>query len=229
MLTAAFLLAVAAPVWAQSAAPAPAAVEITAEPSHHLIAESEYARWFRVEVAPHATTLMHHHAMDYFYVVIGDARIENQVAGGGNSTLAFADGEVRFKEGNFAHAAKSLGETPFRNVTIELKQKGHAEPKSGEGMVNLAPGVVRRHVALADGVRVTEFRLAPGAVIPLHHHDAPHLAVALTELTLENVTANGGTTARLKPGDATWVKAGVTHSLKNAGSNEAKFLTFEWQ
>src|SRR5580704_7524773 len=40
-------------------------VEITAEPSHHLALDNEYVRVFKVEVAPHSSTLMHRHRHDY--------------------------------------------------------------------------------------------------------------------------------------------------------------------
>ena len=42
-------------------------VEITAEPSHHLALENNYVRVFKVEVAPHAATLMHRHRHDYVF------------------------------------------------------------------------------------------------------------------------------------------------------------------
>ncbi|HYW39296.1 MAG TPA: hypothetical protein VE957_14375, partial [Terriglobales bacterium] len=56
-------------------------VEITAEPSHHLAIENEYIRAFKVEVAPHAATLMHRHRHDYVAVTLGDAHISNEVEG----------------------------------------------------------------------------------------------------------------------------------------------------
>ena len=49
-------------------------IEITAEPSHHLAFENQYVRVFKVEVAPHATTLMHRHRYDYIFVVLGPPR-----------------------------------------------------------------------------------------------------------------------------------------------------------
>ena len=39
------------------------AVEITAEPAHHLALENEWVRVFQVEVAPHAATLLHRQAI----------------------------------------------------------------------------------------------------------------------------------------------------------------------
>src|SRR5216684_1942313 len=97
-------------------------VEITEEPSHHLALENEYIRVFKVEVAPHASTLMHRHRHDYVFVTLGDAHVSNEVEGKPPVDLNLADGETRFVPGNFAHVAKNLSDQPFRNVTIELLQ-----------------------------------------------------------------------------------------------------------
>lgn len=220
-----------APVTTPTTAPVAAevAVDVGSEPSHHFIAQNEYARWFRVEVAPQTTTLVHRHELDYFYVVLGDAEVENHVAGGNTATLKFYDSEVRFKAGGFAHSARDLSATPFRNVTIELKQKGSASAAADTALHEIAPGVTRRVVMVQDGVRVTELQLAAGAAIPMHHHDAPHLVVALTEMELTSISATGTVIVRQKPGDTAWIKAGVTHSLQNSGQKVAKFLTLEWQ
>jgi len=97
-------------------------VELTAEPHHHLVIENEYVRVFRVEVAPHDSTLMHSHHHDYVFITLGNAEVENAVKGKPPVILKLQDGEARFVPGNFAHVARNLADTPFRNVTIELLQ-----------------------------------------------------------------------------------------------------------
>jgi len=54
-------------------------VEITSEPSHHLALENTYVRVFKVEVAPHAATLLHRHRHDYVFVSLGPSHISNEV------------------------------------------------------------------------------------------------------------------------------------------------------
>src|SRR5271157_125390 len=97
-------------------------VETTAEPSHHLALENEYVRVFQVEVAPHASTLMHRHRPDYFFVTLGDSHISDEVEGRPPVELTLPDGETRFTPGNFAHIARNLSAQPFRDVTIEQLQ-----------------------------------------------------------------------------------------------------------
>ena len=103
------------------AAQTPTEVEVTAEPSHHLALENEYVRVFKVEVAPHRSTLMHRHRHDYLYVTLGDAHISNEVEGKPPVDVKLADGDTRFAAGNFAHVARNLSRQPFRNVTIWAK------------------------------------------------------------------------------------------------------------
>src|SRR6266496_416858 len=95
-------------------------VEITAEPRHRLSLENQYVRVFEVDVPPHESTLMHRHRHDYIFVTLGASEVSNEVEGTPAATLKLEDSETRFTPGNFAHIARNLASTPFRNVTIEF-------------------------------------------------------------------------------------------------------------
>ena len=95
-------------------------VEITSEPSHHLVFQNEYVRVFDVTVAPRATTLVHKHNYDYLFVTLGDSDVVSVRPGEKPVALKLKDGEVRFTPGNFAHAAINQSDRPFHNITIEL-------------------------------------------------------------------------------------------------------------
>ncbi len=208
-------------------------VEITAEPSHHLALENEYVRAFQVEVAPHAATLMHRHRHDYIFVTIGDAEISNEVAGKPPVEVKFADGLTRFAPGNFAHIARNLGDKPFRNVTIELMQdeKGRSAPspwpeESGE---KVFPGGRSKILFVKDGVRVSEVVLEPGATVPSHHHNGPHLMVAVSDLDLRSdVEGMGPMPGKFKAGDIKWLPGGYTHTVTNTGKQVARLVTLEF-
>ena len=95
-------------------------VPISQEHHHHLVLENSYVKAYEVELAPHEATLMHQHLHDYVYVVFGDDDITNAVAGKPEVKLKQPDLSVNFSPGPFAHVATNNGETPFRNITIEL-------------------------------------------------------------------------------------------------------------
>src|SRR5713101_6622594 len=142
-------------------------VEITSEPSHHLALENEYVRVFKVEVAPHAATLMHRHRHDYVFVTLGASAVSNEVEGKPPVALKLQDGETRFTPGNFAHIARNLPSTPFRNVTIEfLRDKITTQAKwDQERGLNVLSGGTQEILFVKDGVRVSEIELQPGGVL----------------------------------------------------------------
>lgn len=208
-------------------------VEITGEPSHHLAMENEYVRVFQVEVAPHTATLMHRHRHDYFYVTIGDAQISNEIEGKAPVEVRFADGDTRFTPGNFAHIAKNLADQPFRNVTIELLQDEKVRSAVSrwpmEGGDKTYPGVRVKVLFVKDGVRVSEVNLDPGATVPSHRHDGPHLLVAISDLDLRSdIEGKGSIAAKLKPGDVKWMPGAYTHTLTNTGKQAARLVTLEF-
>ena len=208
------------------AQPAPE-VEITAEPSHHVALENETIRAFKVEVAPQNATLVHRHRHDYFSVSLGAAHISNEVVGKPAVEVNLGDGDTRFVAGNFAHVARNLSDQPFRNVTIELLQAtSHWPEEAGEKSF---PGGHSKILFVKDGVRVSEVNLEPTAVMPSHHHDGPHLLVAVSDLDLRSdVEGSGPMPRKFKAGDIKWVPGGYTHTLKNVGNSPARFVTLEF-
>jgi quercetin dioxygenase-like cupin family protein len=210
-------------------------VELSAEPNHHLALENAYVRVFKVEVAPHQATLMHRHSHDYVFVSLGASEVENDVAGKPPVMLALKDGEARFTAGNFAHIAKNLADTPFRNVTIEFLQdeKAHQSPPpkwDEERGLQVLQGGTKDIMFVRDGVRVSELDLQPGGVIPKHHHAGPHLVVAVTDLDLRSDVEGKPATLRvLKAGDIAWIEGGYTHTVTNVGQQPAKFVALEFQ
>ena len=208
-------------------------VEITAEPAHHLVLENEWVRVFHVEVAPRTATLPHSHRHDYVFVTLGDARVANEVLGKAPAELALDDGATRFTRGDFAHVAKNLADQPFRNVTIELMQDDKLReapspwPPPAEGDRE-APGVRLKVLFIHDGARVSEVEIQPGATLPSHHHDGPHLIVAVSDLELRSdVEGQGPMPGKFKTGDVKWLPGGYTHTLTNTGKSPARMVTVE--
>src|SRR5438128_11506303 len=91
-------------------------VEITAEPSHHLALDNNYVRVFKVEVAPHAATLMHRQRHDYVFVTLGASEVSNEVEGNAQLTLKLQHGETHVTPGGSAHIAKNLSDHPVLTV-----------------------------------------------------------------------------------------------------------------
>ena len=217
-------------------AQAPPEVEITSEPGHHLALENKFVRVFKVEVAPHAATLMHRHRHDYIYVTLGAAHVENDVAGKPPVTISLQDGETHSLPGGFAHIAKNLSDQPLRNIIIELLQDEKARrspppPKWDEERgLHILNGGTEDILFVKDGARASELQLQPGGVLPRDHHTGPYLIVAVTDLELRSeVEGKATSSVQLKAGDVLWQKGGFTHALTNAGKQNARLITLEFQ
>lgn len=232
MKRAAFLSLVFIPLLlALAASPA---VEITEEPSHHLAIENEQVRVFQVGVGPHAATLMHRHRHDYLFVTLGDSHVSNEVADKAPIELQLADGDTRFVAGNFAHIARNLSDLPFRNVTIELMQdektRSAPSPWPMEGGDREFPGGRVKVLSVRDGARVSFVEIEPGATVPSHHHDGPHLVIAVSDLDLRSdVEGRGPLSAKIKAGEVRWVPGGFTHTLTNTATAAARLVTVEFK
>jgi quercetin dioxygenase-like cupin family protein len=212
----------------------PAAVDITAEPHHHVVLQNQYVRLFKVELAPRDQIQMHRHDHDYVFVTVGDSEIENDVAGKPPATLKLQDGDTRFLPGGFSHGVKNLANTPFRNVTVEFLQdeKARKTPSAKweeERGVDILEGGTQDILFVKDGVRVTDVQLQPGASIPKHRHAGPHLVVSLSDYELRSdVVGKSSKTMQQKTGDVSWVPGGYSHTLTNSGKQPARFITLEF-
>src|SRR5580658_10137669 len=205
---------------AQAAAPE---VELTAEPHHHLTLENKYVRVFNVEVPPHTDTLMHWHRHDYIYVTLGATEVVNAVKDKPPATVKLQDGETRFTPAPFAHIARNLTDQPFRNVTIEILEDETLRNSTAhwdeDRALDILQGGTKQILFVKDGIRVTEFELQPGGVVPKHDYTGPHLLVAVSDLDLleneihRNAGGQAPTSGHFKSGDSKWLPAGYSHTL----------------
>ncbi len=226
----AFFCLIATVLFAQAAGPE---VEITAEPHHHLTIDNQSVRAYYVEIPPHGETLMHWHRHDYFFVSIGPADIVNEVKDKLPASLKFQDGETRFAPATFAHIARNVSDQPFRNVTIEILDDANLRNSTAkwdeDRGLDVLKGGTKQVVFVKDGIRVTEFELQPGGIVPMHHYAGPHLLVAVSDLDIRSdVQGQGHTATHLKSGESKWLPGKYSHSVTNTGKRPAKFVTLEF-
>lgn len=218
-------------------------VEITNEPHHHLTFENKSVRVFNVEVRPNDATEMHWHRHDYIAVALGASEISNTVKDKPPVTVKFTDGDTRFAAATFAHVVRDTGAGPFRNVTVEILEDATLrtasspwDPAKNEDRgLETFPGGTQQILFVKDAIRVSEFELQPGAVVPLHHHTGPHLLVAVTDLDIRSDVKSddpkgpqGPMPGHFKSGDSKWLPGGYSHTLTNTGTKPAKFVTLEF-
>ncbi|MBZ5493280.1 MAG: hypothetical protein LAO76_20370 [Acidobacteriia bacterium] len=205
-------------------------VEITSEPSHHLVFQNEYVRVFDVTVAPHATTLVHKHNYDYLFVTLGDSDVVSVRPGEKPVALKLKDGEVRFTPGNFAHAAINQSESPFHNITIEL-----LKPSSGVAPCQIdclsgpkaGPSTTLRYSS--NQWRASLDRVPSSGRMEEPASSSPLLFVAVSDMDLSLLGGGAAKTTHRAVGDITWIPAGTPYVALSSGKGPAQFVTLEFK
>ena len=92
-----------------------------------------------------------------------------------------------------------------------------------------APGRAVATVQIdSPGVRVTEWRFAPGTATGYHRHELPYVVVPMTTGRLAITGPDGAvTTAELLTGRSYERPAGVEHDVRNANPFEFVFVEIE--
>jgi predicted metal-dependent enzyme (double-stranded beta helix superfamily) len=89
-----------------------------------LLFENDRVRVWDLRLEPGEATGLHRHETDFLYIVIGDGELQTVFAdGSSDSPRPMRDGDVRFREvnGESVHDARNTGQSPWRNIVVELK------------------------------------------------------------------------------------------------------------
>ena len=212
-------------------------VEITSEPSHHLVFENAAVRVFAVTVNPGDSTLVHRHSHDYIAVALGDSEILNAKAGAEPVPVVFKDGDTRFSPAGLVHAVMNKSGRPFRNITIELLGPTTGEHACTGSCSRSAPCDSADKAACqsadellsSDQWTVTTVTVPPGAHVPRHTHAGGYLVVPLTNLDFKEQDVSGTVVnVHLGVGEVTWNKP-VTHEVTNVGTQPTRLVVLQFK
>lgn len=224
-----------------------APVPLTSEHHHHLVFSSPQVRAFYVVIPVNDQTLVHQHNVNYVWVGLGDADVVNATVNKSPIRLHSRDGMLHFSPGRFAHKAINVGNTTYRNVTVELLQEQtnphnlceevlegkplHCIPATA-GMYSQGPGVKVTPDFATDEIEFDTVTVAAGHQVMLAGAAIPPLVIALTRTTARAIPTSGGvgrTNARaLNTGDVVSARANAKLTLRNTGSDSARFLVFDF-
>lgn len=155
----------------------PGAVLAAKEPHHKPAYEDSTLRVLRVAVPARDSTLLHEHAVDYFWIALGPSEVVNARLGSPDAVIASKDLSIHYTVGKFAHVARNPGPGTFRNITVELLKPQTNVQNRCEEAVNggalICPsarglrdlGALERPAFVTDRLRVSLLTLMPGARI----------------------------------------------------------------
>jgi quercetin dioxygenase-like cupin family protein len=208
------------------------------EPHHHLKIENEYVRVYYVEVPPHENTQLHQHDHDYIYVSLGRSDVVNAILNKPEIHLQLKDGEMHFTRGGFAHVARNLADTPFRNITIELLHpQGAARNVCGPVILNAGTPIC--DPAPGSWSALTEFETAEVKLDNVVFYQKgqyegkasklPFLVVGLAGPEVR-INAKGKPPKNLREGELVWFDPGSQvqfSSSQSAGTAQFLKLSFK--
>lgn len=114
-------------------------VDIADEPRHHLVLANEFVRAFVVEISPGDRALCHRHPQDYLLYSASASEIISAARDEEPKRLSYRDGECEFLSAGLVHVVDNIGESPVRNVVVELPPRAR-ELRRGPGPRNVASG-----------------------------------------------------------------------------------------
>lgn len=244
-LAVAFAVAATAAVWTvspsrvagtmQSSAASKEGVEAAEEPHHHQIIDNLRVRALEVEVPPHEATLLHRHDKDYVYVVLGAADITNAVVGKPEVKAHLVDSAVNFVEGPISHIATNVGNTPFRNFTLELKRKqGDVRiyyPSVDAALADTSGSANSdgsKNILETDEMRVAAIKIAAGQIWTPSKSNHPRLFMRIDEM--RNLTGQKEPKAPTFPeGMLVWVPGGRKWSYPNYTKEDVRLVWLDFK
>lgn len=225
------------------------AVPIADEPHHHLVYSDARLRVFRVEVPAHTATLLHEHAVDYFWIAVGASEFVSAVKDGAEENVTAADGSVHYARGGFAHLARIDGDRTFQNVTLELPQAQTNPRNLCEAVLADQPlecAAATTHAAAlfsgagarpefeTDQLRVTLLTMAPEARLALAKRTRPLVLVSVDDAagSLPVTCALAGRPKQLplqsRSGNTYRLTGRGPCSVQNATRSSVRFLALEF-
>jgi len=149
-------------------------VDIADEPRHHLVLANEFVRAFAVEIPAHDRTLCHRHPHDYLLYVASGAQIISAARDEEPKSLSYRDGECELSAAGLVHIVDNPGDTPFRNVVVELSPRARelrrgTKPScvSATHAVEILDKTTAIELLADDRASIFSVRVEPGAEIEI--------------------------------------------------------------
>ena len=217
----------------------PAVLALEAEPHHHLALKNEYVKVYQVEVSPRDSVKLHRHDTDAISLSLSDSLVTVHFPGKPGVQQRLVYGQIRLQARGYVHSTLVDGDTPFRNVTVELllpqtgKQNRCAQVIAGQPL-NCSMG------AQIGGLRFGEPQFETDqtyvGLVRVTPHESAVIGVpgrATLIVALDDGATHGrenGGESSLHAGDFVWLgrdKEGET--LRNDGSKEVRFISFAFK
>jgi hypothetical protein len=211
---------------------------LEAEPHHHLALKNEYVKVYQVEVAPGDAVKLHRHDTDAISLSLSESLVTVHFPGKPDVQQKLTNGQIRLQARGYVHSTSVEGDTPFRNVTVELLMPQTGERNgctqvisnqplncaAGQGVAGSA-GHVEQMQFESEQTSVILVRLPPHGRVGLSDLESAELIIALDAGIVQ--AGGNGAEKSLNTGGFAWLATGEkARLLKNASDREARLIYF---
>ena len=217
---------------------APEILALEGEPHHHLALKNEYVKVYQVEVAPGDAVKLHRHETDAISLSLSESLVTVHSPGKPDVRQKLTNGQIRLQARGLVHSTSVDGDTPFRNVTVELlmpqtgERNGCAQViasqplncAAGQGVAGSA-GHLAQIQFESEQTSVTLVSVSPHGRVGLTDLGNDELIIALDTGIVQ--AGGNGADKSLNLGDFAWLATGErARLLKNDSDREARLVYF---
>ena len=188
----------------------------------------------RLDLPAGDATPMHKHDRDMVTVVVSGDRIQQTLSGKKPTSDKPESGDVKFKSAGLVHATKNVGSVPYVAVAVAFLDAQGKVKNVGKKSHTCAPDkdacVEEKELFCTEKVCVEDVVMAPQSMSVKHSHSTDHMLIAISDYQLTDEVEGKGTVVRSHTsGEIEYIPAGITHQLKNTGSQPAHFAVILWK
>lgn len=223
-----------------SCAQEPSVPPLSSEPHHRLVFHNEFVNVYFVEVPPHDAVRLHKHEADAIGIVLSESEITVHAPGKPDSHQNVVKGQLRLQSAGYVHSTSIDGDTPYRNVTVELLLPQESPRNLCAAVVAAQPthcpeppaqlDVDRRNEQpqfQSDQTDITLIRILPGQSATLDAAAFPRLIVSLDDT---DVASGNGPGKILRAGGFLWLAINATTQVfKSDSPGEIRLIAFAFK
>jgi quercetin dioxygenase-like cupin family protein len=215
----------------------PEVLALEAEPHHHLALKNEYVKVYQVQVEPHDAVKLHRHDTDAISLSLSESLVTVHFPGKPDVQQKLTNGQIRLQARGYVHSTSVDGDTPFRNVTVEL-----LKPQTGER--NGCAQVISKEPMHCEGLHgqvglgVPQFETEQTFVGLLQVKPHERISIGGTAGATLIVALDGGAegssengrASSLRAGDFVWIDRGKAgEAFRNESGAEVRLVCFGFQ
>jgi len=179
---------------------------------------------------------LNRHRHDYVLISLGDSKFETEDSVN-RFNLELQNGEMQVIQGGGTHRFNNSSDKTLRLVEIDIAKGIHSQrPICGLNARQCTDGAFGNGDNGSDSqstlfetetLKLARLQLGATSMLPKHHHERSHLIWALDDVSLFDDAQDRE--IRLKAGEPFWYSQALSHSLKNAGTEEVRLITVDFK